>query len=221
MRYLVIVSYGRTGSTVPQAALNATDGVLIRGENHGCLRGLHFIYEALNLTRTRFGRGPTGPAHPWFGSEKWNRDAFLSAQRELATSQVLRPQGDTEVIGFKEIRYTPLEFSDSASMVDYLEYLAMLFPGARFLVNRRDPETTARSGWWPACPDALQHLRTAHQWLTELPDELNRSIGPETAIPLDYETWSGAPEELEKVWHLLDLPWSARVVETLGRRLRH
>ena len=35
LRYLTVVTYGRTGSTVVQAALNALPGVVVRGENVG------------------------------------------------------------------------------------------------------------------------------------------------------------------------------------------
>ncbi|MHB1068086.1 MAG: hypothetical protein ACYC2Z_11785 [Candidatus Nanopelagicales bacterium] len=41
LRFVTVVTYGRTGSTVIQAALNALPGVVVRGENYAAMRGLY------------------------------------------------------------------------------------------------------------------------------------------------------------------------------------
>ena len=45
--FLTIVTFGRSGSTALQAALNAHPHTIIRGENYNALRGLHAYIDAV------------------------------------------------------------------------------------------------------------------------------------------------------------------------------
>ncbi|MFM8895051.1 MAG: hypothetical protein ACKOE2_06670, partial [Actinomycetales bacterium] len=101
--YLAVVTYGRTGSTVIQAALNALPGVLIRGENYGALRGLRQYLQSVAETASRHHAGR--PTHPWYGSARLDPSAVLADQRRHVLQYLLRPSRDTRVVGFKEIRY--------------------------------------------------------------------------------------------------------------------
>ena len=66
LRYLTVVTYGRTGSTALQAALNTLPGVLIRGENYSALRGIETYVQAIAETADR--HHAKRARHPWFGS---------------------------------------------------------------------------------------------------------------------------------------------------------
>ena len=68
LRFVTVVTYGRTGSTVLQAALNALPGVIVRGENYSALRGLNAYVQAIAETADRHHAGK--PTHPWFGSAR-------------------------------------------------------------------------------------------------------------------------------------------------------
>jgi hypothetical protein len=135
---------------------------------------------------------------------------------------VLRPKADTAWIGFKEVRYEPGHFADYDVLLDYLLFLDKLFPGMAYVLNVRDPQTAARSGWWPGNADAEQVLATTRQWLVEATADLTRVLGPGRAVLLDYDEWNGHPQVLIDAFAELGLPRDdAAVRAAVGERLRH
>lgn len=200
-RFLTVVTYGRTGSTALQAMLNSLPGVVVRGENYGALRGLHDYVQALAETADRHHAG--NPAHPWYGSARLDPDAVVTSLREHVLSTVLRPPHGTRWIGFKEVRYEPGHFPDYDALLQYLLFLDVLFPGIVFLVNVRDPQEVARSGWWPDHGDARAVLGTTRDRLVRAVGDLSEVFGPDRVALLDYSQWSEDPlvlgAELERV----------------------
>lgn len=220
MRFVTVVTYGRTGSTVLQAALNALPGVVVRGENYSALRGLHQYVQSLAETADRHHAGK--PTHPWFGSARLDPRAVLEDLRAHVLRTVLRPKADTAWIGFKEVRYEPGHFADYDVLLDYLLFLDKLFPGMAYVLNVRDPQTAARSGWWPGNADAEQVLTTTRDWLVEATADLTRVLGPGRAVLLDYDEWNGHPQVLIDAFADLGLPRDdAAVRAAAGERLEH
>lgn len=220
MRFVTVVTYGRTGSTVLQAALNALPGVVVRGENYSALRGLHQYVQSLAETADRHHAGK--PTHPWFGSARLDPRAVLEDLRAHVLRTVLRPKADTAWIGFKEVRYEPGHFADYDVLLDYLLFLDKLFPGMAYVLNVRDPQTAARSGWWPGNADAEQVLTTTRDWLVEATADLTRVLGPGRAVLLDYDEWNGHPQVLIDAFAELGLPRDdAAVRAAAGERLEH
>ena len=222
MQFIAILTYGRTGSTVLQHALNRCPGVLVRGENFNALRGLFSCYSSMKAARERFGPGPRHCSQPWFGSDLWDEEKFLGAQRRLVVDHILKPGADTRVLGFKEIRYEPGAIPGFGELIDYLAYLDRLLPGIRFLVNRRNPDATCASGWWPGVPDGRRRLQTAYEWLGSTGDYLEARLGRRAVVETAYEEWSADPMALRKVWEFLGIAWDPEgVAETLAIRLPH
>jgi hypothetical protein len=220
VRFVTVVTYGRTGSTVLQAALNALPGVVVRGENYSALRGLHQYVQSLAETADRHHAGK--PTHPWFGSARLDPRAVLEDLRAHVLRTVLRPKADTAWIGFKEVRYEPGHFADYDVLLDYLLFLDKLFPGMAYVLNVRDPQTAARSGWWPGNADAEQVLTTTRDWLVEATADLTRVLGPGRAVLLDYDEWNGHPQVLIDAFAELGLPRDdAAVRAAAGERLEH
>lgn len=220
LRYLAVISYGRTGSTVVQAALNALPGVLIRGENYAALRGLRQYVQSVAETASRHHAGR--PSHPWFGSARLDPSAILADQRRHVLEHLLRPARDTQVVGFKEIRYEPGHFSDADDLLDYLIFLDKLLPGIGYLMNVRDPASAARSGWWPQRPDAQAWLDQARSWLAGAVPDLNRHFGARRAVLVEYEDWSAEPGVLVEAFAALGLPADPQAVaRVVGTRLDH
>lgn len=220
LRYLAVVTYGRTGSTVVQAALNALPGVRVRGENYAALRGLRQYVQSVAETASRHHAGR--PDHPWFGSARLDPGHVLVDLRRHVTDFLLRPAADTTVVGFKEIRYEPGHFVDYDDMLDYLIFLDKLLPGIGYLMNVRDPAMAARSGWWPDRPDAVDSLSTARAWLADAVVDLNRHFGQERAVLVAYEDWTGDPQVLVDAFTAMGLPRDdAAVQEVVATRLDH
>lgn len=224
LRYLAVVTYGRTGSTVLQAALNSLPGVCIRGENYSALRGLRQYVQSVAETTSRHHAGR--PTHPWYGSARLQPSDVVSDLRRHVVEYLLRPPRGTRVVGFKEIRYEPGHFADYDDMLDYLIFLDKLLPGIGYLMNVREPQDVARSGWWPDRPDATASLEVARAWLVDAVDDLNRHFGAarpgERAVLVDYQTWAADPAVLIDALGRLGLPRDdAAVRAALATRLDH
>ncbi len=220
LRFVTVVTYGRTGSTVLQAALNSLPGVIVRGENYSALRGLNAYVQAIAETADRHHAGK--PTHPWFGSARLSPADVVADLRRHVVDTILRPRPDTRWIGFKEVRYEPGHFGTYDDLLNYLLFLDKLFPGIRYLLNVRDPVQAARSGWWPGNDNALEVLATARGWLTDATTDVSRILGPRRAALVDYDGWSEDPGVLIAALADLGLPADdAAVRACLGERLEH
>ena len=204
LRYLTVVTYGRTGSTALQAALNALPGVLVRGENYSALRGLETYVQAITETADR--HHAKRPQHPWFGSAQLEPQHILEDQRRHVVEYVLRPGNDTKVLGFKEVRYEPGHFETYEVMLSYLLFLNKLFPGITYIINVREPQDAARSGWWPNHEDPIAALTQSRDWLLQAAVDLNSILGSTQAQVLHYEDWQSNPEFLIETFKKIQLP---------------
>lgn len=221
LRYVTVVTYGRTGSTAIQAALNALPGVVVRGENYGALRGLRAYVQSVAETADRHRAGR--PDHPWFGSARLDPAAVLADQRRHVVEYLLRPREGTRWAGFKEVRYEPGHFPGGYDeLLDYLLFLGRLLPGLRYVMNVREAEAAARSGWWPGNDDAVSVLETTQTWLVDAVADLERLSGPGTAALVRYEEWSVDPASVIEALAGLGLPRDdAAVRAALATRLDH
>jgi hypothetical protein len=153
--HVLIVSYGRSGSTILQGVLNSINGLLIRGENG------NIFYEFFGLLRNvdrlqRYSRSGFSPSFAWFGITELTYSRLIHDLRPMARQWLLGDQADNPAVtavGFKEVRYMDFSLEEGSStpkdeLVDYLAFLEELFPNAAFVFNTRDPGEVAKSGWW-------------------------------------------------------------------------
>ena len=153
-RYVFILAYGRSGSTILAKLLNAHDGVLIRGENLNLPFRLMQAVAAAEDMRAFGAEGrPDSPDRPWFGNRAGDPAAFARAVAEAFVAHVLKPGPETRLTGFKEIRNTGLHMQ-GAEFARYLDLLLAVFPESRILLNSRDADAVIRSGWWADQPEA-------------------------------------------------------------------
>lgn len=153
---LLIVTYGRTGSTLLQGVLNAIPDCLIRGENYNFCHGLYQSWKSLCRSHDEFGgEGAAHAESPWFGANGLDAERFLMSARTLVESQLV---GDPMAarpacLGFKEIRYLQDSLgvgpqAYAAQLHDYLKFLARLLPNVGIVFLTRDHEQVCRSAWW-------------------------------------------------------------------------
>jgi len=144
-RHVLIVTYGRTGSTLLQGVLNSINGLLLRGENANAFYHFFTLHRAV-LENVR--RGITLlPNSPWFGFGEMGPDVLMTELRPLARRLLLGSEADNPAVtalGFKEIRY--LDVVDD--LEDYLDFLEQLLPDVAFVFNTRTHDDTVRSAWW-------------------------------------------------------------------------
>lgn len=148
---VLIVTYGRTGSTLLQGLLNSVPGVVVRGENGGFCSGLFRSYYAIKTVVTQCGSSGGDVTHPNYGSHLLSEARFLSDARSMLEHQLLPEERDwIKCWGFKEIRYTPaaLQIDGKYKLHEYLDFLALLMPKPAFVFLTRNHDDVISSGFW-------------------------------------------------------------------------
>lgn len=207
--YLFIVTYGRSGSTLLQGVLNAIPGYLIRGENLAMPYRLHRYHQASVKTRRNLARPNRLPStHPFFGIDDYPDEIAFRDMRRLMLDTILRPEPDTRVTGFKEIRW------NQKDVRGYAGFLADVFPGARFLVNTRDHVAVSQSKWWAKNPDALTEIGEREERLHRVLDDQG-----DQAFHVHYDDYVDDPGSLTSLFDWLGEDFDReRVAEVLGTR---
>ncbi|MEC9362810.1 MAG: sulfotransferase [Pseudomonadota bacterium] len=160
MKTVVIVTHGRSGSTLLQGLLNAIPGYCIRGENNNVMRPLHRFYTRLAAAKELHGEGAGVATHAWYGIDAVSDTEVLKSIRGLMVDQVLRPPEGTKATGYKEIRFGS---RDMQNLDAHLTFVRQVFPGVKFIFNVRDAAAAARSSWWQNDPNAEAYLREFQQ----------------------------------------------------------
>lgn len=217
--YVFVLTYGRSGSTLLQGILNSIPGYLIRGENLQLMRHLYdydqtALRQRRDLRRKQRRRGePVGEStavRPFFGFDSYPHRVAIRGIRRLALDTLLRPEADTRVSGFKEIRWS------EDDVADYVTWLREVFPGARFIANTRDLTAVSGSKWWAEHPDALSELEMREQRILELVAMLGDDafhvryddyLDDVTALAPLF-AWLGEEFDADRVRQVIDVPHS-------------
>lgn len=217
-----IVTYGRSGSTLLQNLLNALPGHVLRGENANLLAPFVRAWQELRdfypeqVTRMKTaGSFPSGPHQPWFGYEAISADQLGQELADVFLRQVLRPEPDTRVIGFKEIRW----HEDPALFSPLLEFLLRYMPNAHFIFNTRDHERVRLSGWWRNMKRAavFEQLETAEALYSDW-----QAAHPDTSLTMHYNDYARDPEAWRPLFDFLGMPFDRTLTETvLSKKLMH
>ena len=206
--YVFVMAYGRSGSTLLQAILNATPGVLIRGENRALPYYLHQFHQTALAEKSRVGDSARRKVNPFFGIRDYPADVAVERMRELLLDTVLRPEGGTKVTGFKEIRWY------QEDLPDYLAFMQQVFPGARFILNTRNLEDTAQSSWWADNPEALPRLREIEERMLSAAEALGSSV-----FRVRYDDYVDDPSRLRDLFDWLGLEFDeARIRKVMERK---
>lgn len=121
-QWLIILSpSGRTGSSSIATMLNAIPGFYIAGDHHGILDNMFSIYRKLSK---QFQANP----RPYQYHQSISEHAVLCSLQSTIRAALAPPRTHHTVLGFKEINF----YSKPQ-----LEFLAKLFPCARFIVSSR------------------------------------------------------------------------------------
>lgn len=201
--YLFMLTYGRSGSTLLLGILNTIPGYLIRGENREAVYHLYRYHRTCVAEVARVAR-PDGDllpvTHPFFGIDAFPAERSLEHVRLMVTDTLLRPEPDTRVTGFKEIRW----YQDD--LADFVAFLAQAFPGARFLVNTRDHEAVLASKFWRSKPRDGR-LERAENAILAVADSLG-----DAAFRVHYDDYVADPTRLRALFDWLGEPFDEAAV---------
>lgn len=204
---ILVVTYGRSGSTLLQGLLNGINGVLVRGENNNVFRHFFEAYRALNEV-SRNKEPLLDPTSPWFGFNAIDRNALLVGLREQAREILLADQrGNTAIdcIGFKEIRYPEL----GDQLGEYLDFLVQLFDKTAIIFLTRDHDQVANSGWWQdKDPAQVKADLTAFEQRCKAFASDRRDC-----FSLCYADMVGQTETLKALYDFLGAPYDTKAVE--------
>ena len=186
MDHVFVMTYCRSGSTLLMGILNSIPGWLLRGENRHAMRHLYEFHRSGLAEKARVDPARASqPTHPWFGIEAFPEDVSLAHIRALAEATLLRPEPDTRVTGYKEIRWY------DADLPDYVDFLRQVFPGARFVVNTRRLEDVAASNYWTHKDDPLAQVTAIEEKILAAASDLG-----EAAYRVHYDDYVADPAVL-------------------------
>jgi Sulfotransferase family len=183
-RYVFVVTYGRSGSTLTQGMLNAMPRTLVRGENNLYLLPLFRAYAGLATFKEKFGGpGAAKPSSAFYGLREVDLAVLAESVRELVQRQLLGGVAESEVdrLGFKEVlwhRVKPKEWQG------FFAFLDLAFGDPLYVLNRRDVATASTSGFWRKKEPGVaeQQIRRVRR----LQDYLRESR-PERCFDTQYE----------------------------------
>lgn len=219
-RYVFLITYARSGSTLLQHVLNGIPGYCIRGENHNVLTFLAAGWRAAETTANSAPQDEIyGADHPWFGVEKVAPGLLGRQLAESFITNVLAPPAGTRVSGCKEIRW----HHEAQLFLPTLAFLQQQFPDCRFIFNQRDHSAVVRSltrsRWWKSgTPEGMYPLLQRgdalfSEGLAQYPDR---------SLLLRYEDYADNPNALRPLFDFLGEPFDLdRVSQQMAQRLEH
>ena len=176
--HLFIVTYGRTGSTLLLAILNAHPKIRVLGENSGLVLQLYRSLNALDdYERHRDSMHEDTPSHPFFGAAHFPIDQYRGEITSLING--FFPPDDTfETTGFKEVRY------DMPDLDNYLDFLKSSYEDTRFIFLTREHSAVVKSGFYR---DTDPEYLTKYLTVIESRFQSYAKKNPEASFQIDYK----------------------------------
>jgi hypothetical protein len=145
---IIVVTYGRTGSTLLQGLLNTINGVTVLGENDNAFYHLYMYQKTIKETSLRHnGEAPNGP---FYGCSMPRHELTAEAIRNVINAYFYSAKTITgaHCVGFKEVKY----YQIGSNLTEYLDFLNQNFPNPLFIFLSRAHKEIVQSGWWSDMP---------------------------------------------------------------------
>lgn len=170
--FLFVVTYGRSGSTLVQGLLNSLPRTLVRGENNLYILPMFQAWTLARDFKRKHGKDARRGAHSaFYGLDEVKPRDFVESTRALTVKQLFGNAGRSEVdrLGFKEVLWHRIDPQETAA---FFEFFELVFPDARYVLNRRDREQVATSGFWQrrgsdAAMAAVERVEEIQDYLRE------------------------------------------------------
>lgn len=197
---VLVITYGRSGSTLLMGMLNAIDGYLIRGENRNCFYSLFEFWSTIHqpLVSGPHSRDPTSP----FYNSEIVEDSIVDVLAKTARTYLIG-RNSPRVYGFKEGYNDRLRQSGKEHVVAYLDFLQRIFPRCCLILNTRNLDDTMKSAKKNLKKRSFVGWRAYRKSMLELED-LMRTYAlrhPENAFQITYENVTALDD---KFWQMID-----------------
>lgn len=213
---VILVTHGRTGSTLLQGLLNSIDGVQIMGENYNAFYHLYNFYLSYKRITSKH-QWAILPKHPFYHfdtTDPSKKEEKLLIHFKQFILDFFESSNKKKVFGFKEIRY----YEMIKETPHYLEFLNKVFPNPLFVFLDRNPIDVVQSAWWQkehpkkvkekihALQSAFEQFRKKHHYhcySLQYKDIVKRTTRLERLFQR-----LGAPYDREKIDFILSVPHS-------------
>jgi hypothetical protein len=191
LRYIFVVTYGRSGSTLVQGLLNTLPRTLVRGENNFYILSLYQAMVRVRTVKRKYG-GPrsTRSASAFYGLPSLRLSDFADFTRHLVVRPLLgdAKRSQVDVVGFKEIRWDQVSREAQA---DFFDFMDDAFPAAQYVLNRRNHDDVRTSDFWrgrasEVFVDTVTRIEEIQEFL--------RVTRPDRVYDVEYEVLTGADD---------------------------
>jgi hypothetical protein len=220
MKYIFVITYGRSGSTLLMHILNSIDGADIKGENFNTL---YPIFESVERARNSklhieksLGINKDDTTNPWYGASHINVKNYAKNLAKVFEKEILKPSENTRITGFKEIRYLNI---NKNKLFLYFDFIYKAFPNSYFIFNTRNLDDVVKSGWWKNHPESEVKTRLAN--FEKYMKEYNQ-IHPERSYAVHYDDYKENPEYFKELFSFLDEDFDLETIKSImNRQLVH
>lgn len=183
-RYVFVVTYGRSGSTLVQGLLNTLPRTLVRGENNFYVLPLfRAMVHVRAFRRLHMKHNPHASHSAFFGLHEIEPQSFVQSTHDLMTGHLLGEASprEVDVLGFKEVLWHRVRPDETKSFFGFLD---QVFPGCLFVLNEREHDKVVDSGFWQRHDrdEVLAAIRRVEDIQAFL-----RETRPERTLDLRYE----------------------------------
>lgn len=188
-RYVFIVTYGRSGSTLLMNIINSSEGCCIRGENNATLYSIYQSYKKIDDAQKEHSKNASRSSSPWRGLDNINTDKYGEKLVKAFIKEIIRPGKGDLVLGFKEIRHS---FKEAPDLDGYFDFIKKFFPNSKIIFNHRNISDVSSSKWWAKMPEARKIIE-------EMDCKFNNYKNSERFFHFYYD------EGISKLSHVKDL----------------
>jgi hypothetical protein len=207
--FAVILSQGRSGSTLLLRMLNAVPGVRIAGENEKALDHLKEFIKCYQIATTRHDTE--------FYRLAWGLPCAIEVIKHKTAEFLLglyNPDGRARLVGFKEIRYG--RFGSYLDLCNDIGFIRELLPAVKIILNTRRTEDAIKSAWWAENPE--QSRRTLDRSRAYF--ESYHSEHPNCTFLMPYEELRDGSPQIPAMFDFLGLDYTPEARKELAKTLR-
>ena len=207
-RYVFIVAYARSGSTLLQRVLASIDGFLATSENADALSGLFFAYQTACTAHREHGMPMPDDDPARRVADRFDPDRYARSLAQAFVDEIVQPPARTRLIGFKQARcFDRLDVFD-----ELVGFLQRAFVPTLVVFNKRDPAAVAQSGWWRNSPrepliaeiERFDRLATAYA-----------ETRPADTIIVDYDHYQDDASALRPLFAKLGVPFDGGTAQKI------